>query len=125
MKLFSGDSRGIVVLTEFDYQTHLSKSLEIINESYEIVQISFSKPWLLISTIYRAIICVRDSDGLWKVSQIGKKDRKILSDFGAVFQGPARQPSIISTRPGFRFWIADVEGNVLQTLLFKVRFFRK
>lgn len=119
MKLFSGDSRGVVVLTEFDYQTHLSKSFEIINESYEIVQISFSKPWLLISTIYRAIICEKGLDGLWKVSQIGKKDRKVLSDFGAVFQGPARQPSIISTRPGFRFWIADVEGNVLQTLLFK------
>lgn len=119
MKLFSGDARGVVVLTEFDYQTHLSKSIEIINETYEIVQISFSKPWLLISTIYRAIICEKGSDGLWKVSQIGKKDRKVLSDFGAVFQGTARQPSIISTRPGFRFWIADVDGNVLQTLLFK------
>lgn len=98
---------------------HISKSMAILNEAYDIVQMNFSKPWLLISTIYRAIICEREPDGKWKVSQIGKKDRKILSDFGATFIGSPRTPTIISGRPGFRFWVADTQGNVSHTYLLK------
>lgn len=91
----------------------------ILNEAYDIVQISFRKPWLLISTVYRAIICERDPNDKWKVSQIGKKDRKILSDFGATFMGPPRKPTVICGRPGFRFWAADTMGNVSHTYLLK------
>lgn len=93
--------------------------MEILNEAYDIVQMNFCKPWLLISTIYRAIICERELDGKWKVSQIGKKDRKVLSDFGSTFMGSPRSPSIISGRPGFRFWVADTQGNVSHTYLLK------
>lgn len=59
------------------------------------------------------------SDGKWKVSQIGIKDRKVLSDFGVSFIGTGRTPSILCVRPGFRIWISDVSGNVLKTILFK------
>lgn len=97
---------------------HVSKSLEILNEAYDIVQICFRKPWLLISTVYRAIVCEKSKDGKWQVSQIGKKDRKVLSDFGITFMG-VNQPSIVTVRPGFRFWISDTKGNVAQTVLLK------
>lgn len=93
--------------------------MEILNEAYDIVQISFNKPWLLISTVYRAIVCECDKDGRWKVSQIGKQDRKILSEFGAAFIVRSRETSIVCARPSYRFWLCDTAGNVSQTLLFK------
>lgn len=148
MKLFSGDERGAVVLSEFDYQLvrvrcggisyasqllihcihlqHISKSSEILNESYEIVQIDFRQPHLLVTTSYRAIVCDRQPDtGNWRVQQIGTKDRKVLSAFGAAFlvddHHPGSQaPAIICARPGFRFWVASAsDGAVQQTILFK------
>lgn len=121
MKLFSGDRQGVVVLTEFDFAEYISKSGKILNEAYGIVQIGFNSPWLLVSTVYRAIICRKNgATGDWNVSQIGKKDRKILNDFGAVFVGSNRkQPSIVCSRPGFRFWLSDTDGNVSHTFLLK------
>lgn len=98
---------------------HISKSAEILNESYEIVQIDFRQPWLLVSTIYRSIVAELQSNGKWKVAQIGIKDRKVLNDFGVAFIGSGRTPQIICVRPGFRIWIADTSGNVLKTILFK------
>lgn len=93
--------------------------MEVLNEAYDIVQISFNKPWLLISTVYRAIVCQCDKDGRWKVSQVGKQDRKILSEVGATFMVRHRQTSLVCARPGYRFWLSDTDGNVSQTLLFK------
>lgn len=123
MKLFSGDSHGIVVLTEFDFTQHISKSMEVINEKFAIVQMQFSSPWLLISTLYRAIVCRKIEENQWKVSQIGRTDRKVLNDFGAVFTpidiNKRKPPFIISARPGFRFWLADIDGNVSHTFLLK------
>lgn len=123
MKLFSGDSNGVVVLTELDFGQHISKSVEVINEKFGIVQMQFCSPWLLISTLYRAIVCKKDESNQWKVSQIGRTDRKVLNDFGAVFTpidvNHRKPPSIICARPGFRFWLADVDGNVSHTFLLK------
>lgn len=79
----------------------------------------FRQPWLLVSTIYRSIVAELQSDGKWKVSQIGIKDRKVLSDFGVSFIGTGRTPSILCVRPGFRVWISDTSGNVQKTILFK------
>lgn len=93
--------------------------MEILNEAYDIIQISFNKPWLLVATVYRAIICECDKDGRWKVSQVGKQDRKILSEVGAAFIVRSRETSIVCVRPGYRFWLSDTLGNVSQTLLFK------
>lgn len=124
MKLFSGDSNGIVMLTEFDFCQHISKSSDVINEKFGIVQMQFTHPWLLVSTLYRAIVCRKMDSGEWKVSQIGRTDRKMLNDFGAVFQHSTdfshrKPPAIVCARPGFRFWLADVDGNVSHTFLLK------
>lgn len=123
MKLFSGDNHGIVVMTELDFGQHISKSIEVINEKFGIVQLHFCNPWLLISTLYRAVVCKRDEMNEWQVSQIGRTDRKILNDFGAVFTpidiDNRKPPSVICARPGFRFWMSDVDGNVSHTFLLK------
>lgn len=123
MKLFSGDRQGLIVMTEFDFTAHVSKSCDILNESYAIVQIGFQHPWLLVSSVYRTIICemiVTSASASWRISQIGKKDRKVLSKFGAVFTGNDRRaPAIICSRPSYRFWSANTSGDVSHTFLLK------
>lgn len=121
MKLYSGDRQGVVVLTEFDYQAHISKSTEILSEAYEIVQLSVCQSYLLVSTLYRSIVCQFSAvTGQWQVTQVGKQDRKVLSDCGGIFVKQQNCRSVlICGRPGLRFWIADAEGNVEKTLLFR------
>lgn len=127
MKLFSGDAAGVVILSEFDFSRHQSRSIEIVNEAYSIVQMAFVHPCLVVSSVYRAVVCVKsDADDKWNISQIGKTDRKVLNKFGVMFRMPSmtstavsRHPSIICSRPGFRFWLADIDGNVSHTFLLK------
>ncbi|XP_058832057.1 WD repeat-containing protein CG11141-like [Topomyia yanbarensis] len=119
MKLFSGDNSGTVVLTNINYQSKSCESWEIVNEKYEIIQLSLQKEYLLVSTTYRTVICVQEDPGKWRVTQIGKKDRKILSHFGAVFHTYHKKPQVVSARSGFRLWVADMVGDVAHTLIFK------
>ncbi|XP_022123297.2 WD repeat-containing protein CG11141 [Pieris rapae] len=121
MRLFSGDKDGVIIMTEIDFYMHLCKSLEIVNEQHEIVQMSYCQNTLLVSSKYRSIVCER-RDNRWHVSQLGKKERKSLSSLGAVFQYSYAQggaPNAYCARAGLRLWRADRAGNVLQTLLFK------
>lgn len=120
MKLFSGDKNGCVVLTEIDFYLHMCKSLEVLNEAYEVVQLSYAQQRLLISTTFRSIVCYQLDK--WKICQIGKKDRKILGKFGCLLYQYGFKPTdllLYCTRPGLRIWISDFEGNVQKTLLFK------
>ncbi|VVC99096.1 unnamed protein product [Leptidea sinapis] len=110
MRLFSGDKNG-----------HLCKSMEIVNEQHEIVQLSYYQNALLVSSVYRSIVCER-RDNRWHVNQLGKKERKSLCALGAVFQysyACGGAANAYCARPGLRVWRADRSGNVLQTLLFK------
>ncbi|KMY91978.1 WD repeat-containing protein CG11141 [Drosophila simulans] len=122
MKLYSGDRQGVVVLTELDYQAHLSKSVEILSEAYEIVQLSVRQSHLLVATLYRCIVCQLDAQtSQWNITQVGKKDRKQLIDCGAIFlkKQEANKPQLVCGRPGLRFWVADAAGNVSKTVLFR------
>ncbi|XP_038211188.1 WD repeat-containing protein CG11141 isoform X2 [Zerene cesonia] len=136
MRLFSGDKDGVIIMTEIDFYMHLCKSMEIVNEQHEIVQMSYHQNTLLVSSVYRCIVCER-RDQRWHVSQLGRKERKSLCALGAVFQhsyarglnsgasggqgpgAPSAGPSAYCARAGLRLWRADRAGNVLQTLLFK------
>ncbi|CAH2089876.1 unnamed protein product [Euphydryas editha] len=123
MRLFSGDKNGVIIMTEIDFYMHLCKSSEIVNEGHEIVQMSYYQNTLLVSSVYRSILCER-SDGRWSVTQIGKKERKSLCALGAVFQHSYARGGAAAAycaRPGLRLWRADTAGHVHQTLLFKVR----
>ncbi|XP_053687836.1 WD repeat-containing protein CG11141 [Sabethes cyaneus] len=119
MKLFSGDALGMVAFTEINYQSRTWESREIVNEKYEVVQLSLRKAYLLLSTTYRTVICTQEDKNKWRVIQVGKKDRKMLSPFGATFHVYQKQPQLVCTRSGFRLWIANSDGEVAQTLLFK------
>ncbi|KAK7791330.1 hypothetical protein R5R35_011714 [Gryllus longicercus] len=120
MKLFSGDKNGLVVLTEIDFYMHLSKSVELLNEKYEIVQLSYCQQLLLVSTTYRSIVCHRDDR--WRVAQVGQKERKSLGKLGATFclgSGRPQDLTVYASRPGLRLWLADKNGIVQQTLIYK------
>ncbi|XP_052755919.1 WD repeat-containing protein CG11141 [Galleria mellonella] len=125
MRLFSGDKNGVIIMTEIDFYMHLCKSMEIVNEEHEIVQMSYYQNTLLVSSVYRSIVCER-RDARWHVSQLGKKERKSLCSLGAVFAysyarggGGGAAPAAYCARPGLRLWRADRAGTVHQTLLFK------
>lgn len=98
---------------------HTSHTKEIINEFHEIVQLAVKETYLLCSTTFRAIICHKQQDDSWNVFQVGRKDRKTLCKLGAAFLGAKQNLSVITTRPGYRFWLSDPNGNVTQTLIFK------
>ncbi|XP_076640895.1 uncharacterized protein LOC143352361 [Halictus rubicundus] len=120
MKLFSGDQDGVVVLTEIDFYMHLSKSSELLNEKYAVVQLSYQQGLLLVSTTLRTILVNRNENG--KVTQVGQKERKTLGKLGAVFgcrQNYVQDLVIYASRPGLRLWQADKTGTVLKTLIFK------
>ncbi|XP_011139207.1 WD repeat-containing protein CG11141 [Harpegnathos saltator] len=120
MKLFSGDRDGLVVLTEIDFYMHLSKSSQLLNEKYSVVQLSYQQGLLLVSTTLRTILVNRNENG--KVIQVGQKERKTLGKLGAVFgsrQNYVQEPIIYASRPGLRLWQADKVGTVLKTLIFK------
>nr|XP_050851053.1 WD repeat-containing protein CG11141 isoform X1 [Vespula vulgaris] len=120
MKLFSGDQNGLVVLTEIDFYMHLSKSIELLNEKYSIVQLNYQQGLLLVSTILRTILVNRNEGG--KVIQVGQKERKNLGKLGAVFGFRQNRPQdlvIYASRPGLRLWEADQSGIVSKTLIFK------
>lgn len=116
---------GLVVLTEFDFLKHESRSSEILNEAYEIVQLSFAQKRLLASSIFRTVICEPSAipGEPWRICQVGKKDRKLLSICGAtIFSNTNdRKAMMVCVRPGGRIWLADAEGNVDKTMVFKVR----
>ncbi|XP_072942692.1 WD repeat-containing protein CG11141 [Epargyreus clarus] len=121
MRLFSGDKNGVIIMTEIDFYMHLCKSMEIVNEEHEIVQMSYYQNTLLVSSMYRSIVCER-RDSRWLVSQLGKKERRSLCALGAVFQysyARGGAAAAYCARPGLRLWRADRNGDVLQTLLFK------
>lgn len=120
MKLFSGDQNGLVVLTEIDFYMHLSKSSELLNEKYSVVQLHYQHGLLLVSTTLRTILVNRNEND--KVIQVGQKERKTLGKLGAVFgnrQNHMQELVIYASRPGLRLWQADKTGTVLKTLIFK------
>ncbi|KAJ2948237.1 hypothetical protein O0L34_g7465 [Tuta absoluta] len=121
MRLFSGDKNGVIIMTEIDFYMHLCKSMEIVNEEHEIVQMSYYQNTLLVSSLYRSIVCER-RDNKWQVNQLGKKERKSLCALGATFQysyARGGAAAAYCARPGLRLWRADKNGDVHQTLLFK------
>ncbi|XP_065200241.1 uncharacterized protein LOC135831573 [Planococcus citri] len=118
-KLFSGDERGLVVYTQMDFTLNIIKSTEILNEKFPIVQLSYCQPQiLLIASEYRCIIYKQGNDS--KTIQVGQKDRINLCKLGAIIcTNFSSKPVIYSARPKQRIWLADLEGNVEKTLLFK------
>lgn len=70
------------IVFNFSYQ-HLSKSSELLNEKYPVVQLSYQQGLLLVSTVFRTILVNRNQKD--KVSQVGQKERKTLVKSPIIF----------------------------------------
>ncbi|XP_060077875.1 tectonin beta-propeller repeat-containing protein 2-like [Ylistrum balloti] len=122
MALFSGDKKGLVVCTEVDfYERHCESSVSHEEKQSEIVQLHHAHKSLLVSTLHRSFV-YRPKLTDNKLVQVGKKDRKILGNFGACFIPGLCRPEdaqLYAARPGLRVWKAGINGVVLNTNLYK------
>ncbi|XP_014671979.1 PREDICTED: tectonin beta-propeller repeat-containing protein 2-like [Priapulus caudatus] len=120
MRLFSGDLEGLVVHTQLDFTEHVCRSGELLRETHEIVQLSYSHKILLVSTKRRNVLFDIESS---QATQIGRQERKNVGDFGAVFRpGPCKPSELMAyvARPGLRVWKArSDDGSVMETLLLR------
>ena len=118
MRLFCGDAQGVVSQIDINYQTSECVAKEILNEKDTIVQLSYSLKNLAISTLERTLI-YNLADG--STRQVGKKPRKQPGAFGCLWHSSPTQSCcfLYTSRPGFRMWSADVEGEVQQTHIIK------
>ncbi|GIY79553.1 hypothetical protein CDAR_482752 [Caerostris darwini] len=118
IKFFSGDESGVVVCTEIDHFEHQSKSRILLNDQSKIVQLSYNRLNLVISTLFRSIIYSCE-DG--SITKIGQKERKCYGPFGAIiFQmNNTSENMIFASRPGQRLWKSDKTGIIHETLIFK------
>ncbi|GFS40087.1 hypothetical protein NPIL_576442 [Nephila pilipes] len=118
IKFFSGDESGVVVCTEIDHFEHQSRSRVLLNDQSKIVQLSYSRMHLVISTLFRSVIYSCE-DG--SITKIGQKERKCYGPFGAIiFQESNSSDNIIfASRPGQRLWKSDKSGIIQETMIFK------
>ncbi|XP_064484105.1 tectonin beta-propeller repeat-containing protein 2-like isoform X2 [Ornithodoros turicata] len=117
MKVFSGDTRGLVACTHIDYELHVSKSEEVVVEDYPIVQLDYHSQVLLVSTTHRAVLCHLSRNSL---IALGQHPRKSLGSFGAIFAPDAEGQKIVyASRPGMRLWLGNAKGTVTETMLLR------
>ncbi|GFQ69861.1 hypothetical protein TNCT_186072 [Trichonephila clavata] len=118
IKFFSGDESGVVVCTEIDHFEHQSRSRVLLNDQSKIVQLSYSRLHLVVSTLFRSIIYSCEDGNIIK---IGQKERKCYGPFGAIiFQASHSSDNIVfASRPGQRLWKSDNSGIIHETMIFK------
>ncbi|KAG1681766.1 Tectonin beta-propeller repeat-containing protein 2 [Nymphon striatum] len=126
MKLYSGDSSGLVTCTNIFYDNHGSSTAEILREDSSIVQLDYYQQLLLVSTTNRVFVCYVTENN--RIMQVGAKPRKFPGNFGAQFYQSdlplqRKHENIVFTcRPGLRIWKANASGVVSETILFKDAF---
>ena len=91
-----------------------------MNESYDIVQLCVYQSHLLVSTLYRSIVCEREQTR-WRITEVGQIDRNVMGEFGAAYihEEEYKLPKIIACRPDQQFWITDTNGLVERSLNLK------
>ncbi|XP_055944172.1 tectonin beta-propeller repeat-containing protein 2-like isoform X1 [Argiope bruennichi] len=118
IKFFSGDENGVVVCTEIDHFEHCSKSRILLNDQSKIVQLSYNRLHLVVSTLFRSLIFSCE-DG--RIIKIGQKERKCYGPFGALIfhSNNSKEDIIFASRPGQRLWKSDKTGVIHETMIFK------
>jgi len=109
---------GIINIAFFVLQG-ISKSSNLLSENYEVVQLSYMQQNLLVSTTQRTILY---SSKTRLVTKVGNQERKAAGGFGGVFAAGlwSKNLKLYAARPGLRLWLADQEGAVQNTLIYKV-----
>ncbi len=91
MRLFSGDDKGQVLLTELDFVSHTTTSGFLLRSDppSSVVQLSYQRRLLLVSTMDESfLVKVRDSEGAQENTRkvgVGSRPRKHRGGYGAVF----------------------------------------
>lgn len=77
----------IIITLFYFFLQHLSKSIEILNEYYEIVQLSSYQGHLLVCSLYRNVVCSKNpqNNGRWQIIPIENNEHKELNDCGGIF----------------------------------------
>uniref|UniRef100_A0A8C5QV97 Tectonin beta-propeller repeat containing 2 n=1 Tax=Leptobrachium leishanense TaxID=445787 RepID=A0A8C5QV97_9ANUR len=119
MKLFSGDDKGKIVLSDLDLDKGSCNSSLVLEELFSIVQLDYSQKVLLVSTMQRCLLFYTEEKC---VKQVGTQPRKTNGRYGACFiPGLCKQSdlTLFASRPGLRIWKADADGSVQSTYLLK------
>lgn len=124
LRLLSGHEDGKVLLSQFQ-QGILQPIRHVVAESSSIVQLRFHPleyDLILVSSLKRALIVDTRRAPESAATQVGQKDRKYPTPFGADFGYAGNETVIYSSRPGLRLWLSDCQGEVRQTLIYKESF---
>lgn len=118
MRLFSGDTEGVVSVVDINYQTSECTARTLTREAASIVQLSYVYQHLAVSTRERAVVY---SLATGTACQVGQKPRKYHGAFGCVWSPSHSQSDLVlyTSRPGLRFWSATSQGEVLNTHIIK------
>lgn len=118
MRLFSGDTEGVVSVVDINYQTSECTARTLTREAASIVQLSYVYQHLAVSTRERAVVY---SLATGTACQVGQKPRKYHGTFGCVWSPSHSQSDLVlyTSRPGLRFWSATSQGEVLNTHIIK------
>ncbi|XP_037800647.1 LOW QUALITY PROTEIN: tectonin beta-propeller repeat-containing protein 2-like [Penaeus monodon] len=118
MRLFSGDTHGVVSVIDINYQTNECTARELLKEKSSITQLSYSYQQLAVSTLERALI-YNVTQG--SVQQVGLKPRKHPGLFGCVWSPTVSSADTVlyTSRPGLRLWSANSHGEVMHTHIIK------
>lgn len=101
--------------------------MEILNEHYEIVQMSSYPGYLLVCSLCRAVVCRRhpENNGRWQTTLIGNREREELTDGGGillpnVLGSVGGKPELLCVdETSCGFYMADVNtGQIQKTFQF-------
>lgn len=100
----------------------MGTSKEVLDDANDIVQLAFRSPWLVVSTVSRAIVCDLNGDsGRGTFRQVGLKERKQHSDFGIAILPTCNtrdKPNLITARSDCHLWLTDIDGYVKESIQF-------
>eukprot|EP00095_Tigriopus_kingsejongensis_P003877 maker-scaffold387_size188669-snap-gene-0.19 protein:Tk03877 transcript:maker-scaffold387_size188669-snap-gene-0.19-mRNA-1 annotation:"wd repeat-containing protein cg11141" len=109
MKLFSGDEQGQVSLTTIDFVARSTSSRPLCKEGAKIVQLSYARPWLLISSVERSIV-IDTSKADLEPMVVGERVRQKHGHYGGIFgPGSPKKARVLAVRPRNTLYSASVE----------------
>lgn len=108
MRLFSGDENGQVSLTEIDFVARTTSSIPLCKEGFRITQLSYSKPYLMVSTTERSVVIDTSKSDLEPLV-VGERLRKAFGPYGGIiWSGTSKSVNLMAVRPKNTFYAATV-----------------
>ena len=113
MKLFSGDSKGNIGLTDINYENSTCTGNILFKIEMGIEQLSYGNKILAVSSSDNCYVCnFKENTSLIKV---GSKQRNPPGPFGCALRKSEQsqfEDIVLCSRPGRKIWSANLEGVV-------------